>query len=240
MENIILYIKSGDALCEFAEPQAVKTIAQNLAPAECGYTIDSWPTRYSIAGCSSIFIITELTLLSWLNAASRARDAYTNALILSAMDEDISLGELLKYFTPTKTLNTVRSLIQKASGGGQIFDRIDLGYLIMLIMKQFVDNAICGEYSEDGNFRSPHRCISLLLRLKFLASEFIAPINASRKLSTAPEHVARTNSAYRKIRDIETMAESAIERIETCGITEANYNFRIGARFQDSPLNPFK
>ena len=240
MEKIILYIKNGDIFCEFGGPQTLSKVVQNLAPADDTYSINSWPTSYSVAGSSSLFTITELTLLMWLNYASRAKDAYTNALVLSAMDEDISLGELLKYFTPTKTLNTIRTLIQKASGEGQLLNRIDLGYLTMLIMKQFVDNAICGEYSEDGNFRSPRRCISLLLRLKFLASEFITPINANKKLSTESGNIARMNAAYRKIREIETMAESAIERIETCGITEASYNFRIGTRFQDSPLNPLK
>lgn len=224
MEKIVLYRRVDDLYIPFGSMQVTSTVAQHLAPDGYGnFLPKNWPMAFSYRDGSSVYTITELTLLDWLKSTSSAKEGFKNCLLLAAISDDVDLAEFLKHFTPTKVLNTVRLIIQIAFEQSSPDDRVELARLIVEIMKVFVTNLLCGDYCKDNNFKSGNRCVSMLLRLKFLISEDITMIETVKMLTSNGVNKSTFQSVFCKIRDMSKTVDETLERLKNNEIEPARY-----------------
>lgn len=224
MEKIVLYRRVDDVYIPFGSTQVTTAVAQHLAPDGYGaFLPKNWPMAFSYRDDSSVYVITELTLLEWLKHPSSAKEAYKNCLMLAVISDDVDLAEFLKHSTPTRVFNAVRDLIQIAFEQPNPDDRVELARLLVEIMKTFVTNILCGDYCKDRNFRSGNRCISMLLRLKFLISEDTAEIELLKKFASAGDNKTTIQSAFCKIRDMTKTIDETLELLKNNKIEPGRY-----------------
>ncbi len=224
MEKIVLYRRVDDVYIPFGSAQVTTAVAQHLAPDGYGaFLPENWPMAFSYRDDSSVYMITELTLLEWLKHPASAKEAYKNCLLLAAISDDVDLAEFLKHSTPTRVLNAVRVLIQIAFEQTGPDDRVELARLIAEIMKAFVTNLLCGDYCKDNNFKSGNRCVSMLLRLKFLISEDVTMIETVKMLASNGVSKSAFQSTFCKMRDMSKTVDETIERLKSHEIEPARY-----------------
>ena len=225
MEKIVLYRRVDDVYIPFGSAQVTTAVAQHLAPDGYGaFLPENWPMAFSYRDDSSVYMITELTLLEWLKRPSSAKEAYKNCLLLAVISDDVDLAEFLKHSTPTRVFNAVRDLIQIAFEQSNPDDRVELARLLVEIMKAFVTNILCGDYCKDRNFKSGNRCISMLLRIKFLISDDSIQIELLKKFTTDGNNKAVIQSTFCKIRDISKTIDETLELLKNNKIEPGRYD----------------
>lgn len=224
MEKIILYRQVDDTYKALGTTQVSSTVAQHLAPDGYGeFLAENWPTAFSYRDDGEIYTITELTLLEWLKSPSSAKAAFKNCVVLAAISDDVDLAEFLKHFTPTRILNAVRILIQIAFAQSSQDNRIELARLTTVILNQFVTNLMCGDYAKDRNFKSGNRCVSMLLRLKFLVSEDMTQVKTLKMFASDCEIINRVDSLFYKMSNITKTIDELVEKLKTCEIKPARF-----------------